>query len=414
MSANCNALIDHVSSSARSLPLVSGRMLQVTRSFGPYILGDDGIRYVDTAMGFGGTILGHAPAYVVEACTEALRNGPLPAFSHAGEERAATALARQMGPLDRVIFNNSGSEAVHLATRIARSVTGRRRVAKMAAGYDGWFDDVSLGTVSTPDAAFHDQHRPTNDHTTLLRFNDFGDVDRLFAETEDIAAVLFEPMLANAGCIMPAPGYLAHVQTVARRHGALLIADEVLMGFRLHAGLTSHLFGLDPDLATLGKAMASGIAAAAVAGRAAVMDRYHAQGGSRAGTYSGNPVACAAVEATMAALATADYPALLVRGESLRHTIEARFAAVGLPVKTSGYGSVFSPWFHPAAPATYDEAARMADADRSMALHLHLRAHGMLVMPSPYGRLYNSFAHDDEAYAAMHHAIGAAARAMAP
>ena len=363
-------------------------------------------------MGFGGSILGHAHPEVVEACIAALRDGPLPAFSHPGEEAAAAALARQLGPLDKLIFNNSGSEAVHLASRIARTVTGRPRIAKMAAGFDGWMDDVSLGNVMSPEAGFHDQHRPTNGRTTLLRFNDADDVDRLFAENDDIAAVLYEPMLANAGCLMPAPGYLAHVEEVARRHGALLIADEVLMGFRLHAGLASHLFGLDPDLATLGKAMASGIAAAAVAGRADVMDRYHALGGPRAGTYSGNPVACAAIKATMTVLSAADYPALLARGDALRTWIEARFADEGVPVRAVGFGSVFSLWFGPLAPASYDEAEQMADPNRSLALHLHLRARGMLVMPSPYGRLYVSFAHNDEAFALMREAIDGAARAL--
>lgn len=207
---------------------------------------------------------------------------------------------------------------------------------------------------------------------------------------------------------MPAPGYLAHVQDVARRHGALLIADEVLMGFRLQAGLTSHLFGLDPDLTTLGKAMASGIATAAVAGRAEVVDRYHALGGPRAGTYSGNPVATAAVEATMAALAVADYSALLQRGYALRLFNEASFAELGMQVRANGFGSVFSLWFGQTAPGTYVEAERMAAPDRSMALHLHLRTHGMLARPSPYGRMYVSFSHDDEAFGLMRTAAAAA------
>lgn len=412
MTCSAASLIDRVSSSARTLPPLGSEFLQIGRSAGPYLFGTDGRRYVDTAMGFGGTIVGHAHAAVVDACMAALRNGPLPAFSHPGEERAADALVRQLGPLQRVIFNNSGSEAVHLAARIARTVTGRPRIAKMAAGFDGWLDDVSLGNIGAPEASFHDQHRPTNGRTTLLRFNDVNDADRLFADNDDIAGVLYEPMLANAGCLMPAPGYLAHVQDVARRHGALLIADEVLMGFRLQAGLTSHLFGLDPDLATLGKAMASGIATAAVAGRAELMDRYHALGGPRAGTYSGNPVATAAVEATMATLAAADYPALLQRGDALRRSIEDAFAETGIQVRANGFGSVFSVWFGPTAPSNYDAAERMADPGRSMALHLHLRAHGMLAMPSPYGRMYVSFAHDDEAFGLMRAAVAAAAQAM--
>lgn len=403
------SLVDRVSSSARTLPPLAGHDLQILRSAGPYQFGDDGRRYVDTALGFGGTVLGHADPAVMEACTRALRDGPLPSWSHPGEERAAAALAGVLGALDRVIFTNSGSEAVHLAARIARTVTGRSRVAKMAAGFDGWLDDVALGGVGTPEAEFHDQHRPGNGRTTLLRFNDFADVERLFDENDDIAAVLYEPVLANAACLMPAPGYLAHVQAVARRHGALLIADEVLMGFRLHNGLTSHHDGLDPDLATLGKAVASGIATAAVAGKGAVLDEFTAHRGVRGGTFSGNPVACAAIEATLDRLARADYPALLAQGDTLRAGIVQAFAAAGVEVCTSGYGTVFSLWFAPVPPSTYEGAERLADAGRAMALHLRLRRSGVLTMPSPWGRCYTSFSHDAEAWDVLRQAFGTAA-----
>ncbi len=407
-----SSLVDRVSSTARTLPPVAGRDLSIVRSAGPYLYGDDGRRYVDTAMGFGGSILGHADPQVVRACTEALANGPLPAFSHPAEERAASALVQRLKGLQQVIFTNSGSESVHLAARIARTVTGRKRIAKMAAGFDGWLDDVAFGNVATPEARFHDQRRPATEKTTLLRFNDVHDVERLFDDNDDIAAILYEPMLANAACLMPAEGYLQHVQDVARRHGALLIADEVLMGFRLHNGLTSHQFGLDPDLATLGKAMASGIATSAVVGRTAILDRYQDLKGVRAGTYSGNPVACAAVEATMSRLAGMDYPALIARGDAFRAFVEQTFGSNGLAVRTSGYGTVFSIWFGQEVPAGYDAAERLVDAGRSLALHLHLREHGMLVMPSPYGRLYMSFAHDDAAFELMRDAFAKAARAM--
>lgn len=404
------SLVDRVSSSARTLPPADGCELQIVRSAGPYQWGDDGRRYLDTALGFGGTVLGHADPAVIEACTRALRNGPLPSWTHPGEETAAAALAAVLRPLSRVIFTNSGSEAVHLATRIARTVTGRPRIAKMAAGFDGWLDDVAFGNVTAPEAAFHDQHRPGNGRTTLLRFNDFTDVERLFDDSDDIAAVLYEPMLANAACLMPAPGYLAHVQATARRHGALLIADEVLMGFRLHNGLTSHHDGLDPDLATLGKAVASGIATAAVAGKPAVLDEFTARKGVRGGTYSGNPVACAAITATLAQLARADYPALLAQGDALRASIARSFAAAGLELSTSGYGTVFSLWHAPEPPTTYDGAERLADAERALSLHLRLRHEGVLTMPSPWGRIYTSFSHDDDAWTGLATAFAAAAR----
>jgi len=405
-------LVDGISSSARVLPPLDGVQLQIVRSQGPYLFGDDGRRYVDTAMGLGGSILGHAHPAVIEAVAAALRDGPLPGFAHDGEEQAAAALVKRTGPLDRVIFNNSGSEAVHLAARIARVATGRARVAKMAAGFDGWLDEMAFGNVTTREAGFTDV-RPSNPGVTLLRFNDFDDVDRLFAENDDIAAVVYEPMLANAACLMPAVGYLEHVQKVARAHGALLIADEVLMGFRLHAGLSSQAMGLDPDMATVGKAIGSGIAVGGVIGRSAIMEEFHRAKGLRGGTFSGNPLAAAAIRTTMKELTASDYPALQARGDALRAHIVDSFENVGVPVSTTGYGTVFSIWFAPEAPADYETALAIADPARSMHLHLELRRRGMLVLPSPYGRHYVTFAHDEEALAMARTAIAGAAQAMA-
>lgn len=405
-------LLDGISSSARVLPPLDGAMLEIVRSHGPWLEGSDGGRYVDFAMALGGTVLGHAHPAVIDAAVAALHSGPLPGFAHAGEEAAAAALTARTGPLDRMIFNNSGSEAVHLAARIARTVTGRAKVAKMAAGFDGWLDEMAFGNVTSEEAAFVDK-RPCNGGVTLLRFNDFADVDRLFAEHDDIAAVIYEPMLANAACLMPAPGYLEHVEAVARAHGALLIADEVLMGFRLCAGLSSHLLGLDPDLATVGKAIGSGVAVAGVIGRAAVMEAYHQAKGLRGGTFSGNPVAAAAVLATMRLLGAQDYTALQARGDALRAHIAASFAAVGLPACTSGYGDVFAIWFAEAPPATYADAIALADSARSLQLHLALRRRGVIVLPSPFGRHYVTFAHDDAAMAIAHAGFAGAAEAMA-
>lgn len=178
----------------------------------------------------------------------------MPSFAHAREEAAAAALAARCGDLSQVIFLNTGSEAVHLACRTARIATGRGRIVKFAAAYDGWYDPVAFGNTQSP-AARMTGARPERDGMLLLRYNDFADVERLFAEYDDIAAILMEPVLANAGCLEPAPGYLQYVTDRAHRNGALVILDEVLMGFRLHAGLTGHYLGVDADLAAVGKAI---------------------------------------------------------------------------------------------------------------------------------------------------------------
>ncbi len=406
-------LVGGISSAGRALPSLDGAPFVVTRSAGPHVWDSAGHRYIDTALGFGATMVGHGHPAVLEAVRAALDNGPMPAFPHALEEEAAAALAARTGALAGVVFVNTGSEAVHLAARIARAVTGRPRIAKFAAGYDGWYDDVAFGNAGAPEAAMRANLRPRSERTTLLRYNDPADVEQLFTDDPGIAAVLVEPMLANAGCVVPEPGYLAHLEKVARRHGALIIADEVLMGFRLAPGLTSHAYGLDPDLATVGKAIGSGIAVAAVVGRRDLMAAAEDGRAVRAGTYSGNPVASAAVVASMRLLCDADYPALLARGDRLRAALASALAGAGVTASTSGYGTVFTPWFTASPPRDYAGAVACLDPARTERLHAALRRHGVVTMPSPFGRLYLSFAHDDAVEAEMVEAFAAAASALA-
>jgi len=405
-------LVGGISSAGRAMPPLDGLSLTITRSHGAFLWDDQGTRYIDYLLGMGADFLGHAPAAVLAAVTEALANGPMPGLAHPLEERAAAALAAHLGPLDRIILLNSGSEAVHLACRTARIATGRPRIAKFAAGFDGWLDDVAFGNTGSPEAAMGANARPATDRTVLLRYNDLDDAERLFAEHDDIAAILVEPVLANAGCIEERPGYLAALQRIARRHGALIIADEVLMGFRLHAGLTSTLSGLEPDLATLGKAIGSGMPVAALAGRPDIMALFEQGRIARAGTYSGNPPACAAIIATMEALATLDYPALLARGDHLRAGITAALRQANLPATTSGHGSVFSLWFADTPPSTYAEATGLADPARSLALHLALRRQGVMTLRSPFGRMFLSAAHTEAEIDTTIAAFAAAAPAL--
>lgn len=390
-------LIGGISSGGRALPEIDGQAFGVGRSEGPWLWDEQGVRYVDTAMGFGATMLGHAQAQVVAASSAALRNGPMPSFAHADEESAAAALARFTGELSQVIFVNTGSEAVHLACRTARVATGRTRIAKFAAGYDGWYDAVAFGNAGQPAALMAGNERPEQDGMLLLRYNDFADAERLFRDCGDIAAVVVEPVLANAGCIVPAPGYLKHLSDLAHANGALVILDEVLMGLRLHPGLSGTLLGAEADLATVGKAIGSGVPVAALVGKPEYMGLFEQGKIVRAGTYSGAPPACAAVLATLKQLASADYPALLTRGDQLRADLVAAFAQKGIAVSTTGYGSVFTLWRSATPPLTYAEAVQVADSDWTLALHKALRRQGVTTMPFAFGRVYLTFAHDEEA-----------------
>ncbi|WP_429940919.1 aspartate aminotransferase family protein [Agrobacterium vitis] len=406
-------LVCGISSGGREVPDLDGKRFLVANAQGPYVWDEDGRRYVDTALGFGATFLGHTDPVVTEAIREALSKGSMPAYAHALEEEAAAALAAHSGDLTKVIFLNSGSEAVHLACRTARALTGRQKIVKMAAGYDGWFDDVAFGNAGAPEAKMATNERPANGNTLLLRFNDRQDVELLFEECDDIAAIVLEPMMANAGCILADPGYLQHVASIAHQHGALVIMDEVLMGFRLHGGLASHLMGIRPDLATVGKAIGNGVAVAALLGTPEVMAAFEDRRVNRAGTYNGNPVACAAVKAAMSVIDTVNYGALEKVGTDLQaHAIHV-FNNAGIDICASGYGTVFTLWRGKAPPSNYQEAAHLSDKDFTTKLHTELRRNGVMSMYNQFGRYYLSARHDEEALGLWAEAFETAARSIA-
>ncbi|WP_158784092.1 aspartate aminotransferase family protein [Pantoea sp. BAV 3049] len=390
-------LVGGISSAGRALPEIDGQTLMIEKAQGAWLWNADGQRYLDTALGFGATLLGHNPPAVVDAVQQAVKTMMMPAWSHALEEEAATTLSAFTGELNKVIFVNSGSEAVHLACRGARAVTGRHKVVKFAAGYDGWFDSVAFGNAGSAMAEMPGTTRPEKEGMLLLRYNDFKDVDALFAEHPDIAAVIVEPVMANAGCVEPAEGYLHYLADAAHRSGAMVILDEVLMGFRLHAGLCGHLFGVDADFATVGKAIGNGTVVAALVGKEQYMKVFEDGRAIRAGTYSGNPPVCAAVIATLNELRSKDYMQLLRSGDELCRKVIADCKAQGVELASSGYGTVFTFWQQATAPETYAQAVAAADHQWSMALHVALRRQHILSMPSAFGRFYLSFSHDQQA-----------------
>jgi glutamate-1-semialdehyde 2,1-aminomutase len=407
-----SALPGNISSMIRRLPDLDGKPFLVARAQGSTLTDTQGRRYVDLAMSMGATILGHAHPAVVEACTRALEQGSMPGFSHEQEAAAADVMVRDAGKLNRATFVTTGSEAVHLACRIARKTTGRRTIAKIAAGFDGWYDELAFGWSGSPEADLAGA-RPFVNGFTLLRWNDIADLEALFAENRDIAAVLIEPMLANAGSLMAEPGYLEAVGRICRKNGAMVISDEVLMGLRLHAGPTCHRFGLDPDLVTLGKAIGSGVPVAAVLGTEEAFSAVIDGRATRAGTYHGNPLVTSAVIATFDALRKSDYAAFLKRGEALRAEITAAFAEAGMTLSTSGIDSVFSLWFADRVPTRYLPAKASIRPDLSAELHLEMRRHGVVTIPSPWGRIFMSFAHSAADCAAVAEAYRQSAKKLA-
>ncbi len=384
-----------ISSNGRLLPDVDGLPFKVASSAGASIIDEQGRSYVDYAMAMGATILGHAHPEVVDAICLAAHRGPMPGFAHSGEEEAAEALTAYTGPLRRATFVNTGSEAVHLACRIARKLTGRPMMVKIGGGFDGWYDEVLFGLSGSLEAAWGGA-RPVRGKMTLVRYNDLGDVDSLFAERDDIAGVIIEPLLANAGCIEADPVFMQYLVAKARQAGAIIIADEVLAGLRLHPGLSSQRLGWSPDLATMGKAIGSGVPVAALLGTDEAFAPITKGEVTRAGTYNGNPLVCAAVTATMKLLASSDYDRLHAIGSRLRRTIEEAFGEKGIQVRTSGWDSVFSVWYADHRPHDYAQAMRCLNPEKTHRIHTELRRQGILTMPSPWGRMFVSFAHRDQ------------------
>jgi glutamate-1-semialdehyde 2,1-aminomutase len=390
------ALPGGISSTIRRLPDLDGSPFMVSHARGAYVYQANGQKLLDFAMAMGATILGHAHPALVEACTRALEQGSMPGFTHAREELAAAALVKTSGRLTRATFLTTGSEAVHLACRIARKTTGREVIAKIAAGFDGWYDEVAFGWSGAPETDLAGE-RPVRGGMTLLRWNDAADLETLLAARDDVAAVLIEPMLANAGSLVAEQGYLQKIGETCRRHGVMVIADEVLMGLRLHPGPTSHRVGLDPDLVTFGKAIGSGLPVAAVIGSEDAFEVIADGRAMRAGTYHGNPLVTSAVLATIEALGVADYRVLMARGRALREGIVQAFARHGIETATSGFDSVFSLWFSAEAPTRYAAAKNLVKHDIARELHLELRRRGILTIPGlgAWGRIFMSFAHTD-------------------
>lgn len=384
-----------ISSHGRGLPDVDGVELMIVKSKGGRLIDAQGRNYVDYGMAMGACLVGHGNDKVVEACKAALDDGPLPGFKHPREEKAAEALAEVGGRLSKVTFTSTGSEAVHLASRIARAKTGRHLIAKAVGGYDGWYDEFRFGLVDSPESLERNA-RPSNGDFTLFKVNDLADLELLFADHGgELAAVIIEPMLGNAGCLVPDRAYLEKLTELAHKAGALVISDEVMVGLRLGFRPVSEQMGLTADLMTMGKAIGSGLPVAAVLGTPDAFSVVESGQVGCYGTYQGNPVVTAAVSATLEYLKAADYEKLFAYGKRLRSGIVDAFADEGITVCTSGFPSAFSLWFSPTPPTNYAECRERVKPDVSKFLYEQMRREGVVTLPSPWGRLFFSFEHGD-------------------
>ena len=305
--------------------------LFVSRAAGAHVWDLEDARYIDYVMAWGPTIIGHSHPHVVEAVMRTVPRMQMVGMGHVLEYEAAELVIDAVPGAERLLWTNSGTEAVQIALRLARAATGRSKVLKFTKSYHGWHDSVyaSMGPDHTDEAAVPSsagQSLNAIRDLVVTGFNDIPAVERILGEARqrDIAAVLIDPIMSNAGLIPPAPGFLERLRELCDRNGVVLIFDQVIAGFRIARGGVTERYGVTPDISTFGKAIAGGFSQSAVVGKAGLIDQVES-GVSHAGTYNGNPVALAAVKATQEVLAE---PGLYDRLESVSAYFESEVRSV--------------------------------------------------------------------------------------
>ncbi len=404
-----------VNSPVRAFRGVGGTPRFLARGQGCKVWDVDGKEYVDYVGSWGPLLLGHAHPAIVEAVRAAAGDGLTFGAPTEREVQLANAVSRLVPAAQKIRLVTSGTEATMTAVRLARGFTRRDRVIKFAGAYHGHADTFLIkagsggATFGTPDSAGVPAGVAALTH--VARFNDLASVRAVFTEyPQDVAAVIVEPILGNVGVVPPADGFLRGLKKLCDEFGALLVFDEVITGFRVGFGGAQELYGVTPDLCTLGKILGGGLPLAAVAGRAGIMDHLAPLGKVyQAGTLSGNPLATAAALATLNVLETKPpYPALDGAAKKLADGITAKIAEAGVAATVNRVGSMFTIFFTKDKVADAETALR-ADAQAYGRFFHACLEEGVYLPPSQYETAFVSTAHDG---AAIDRTIAAVAKAL--
>jgi glutamate-1-semialdehyde 2,1-aminomutase len=405
-----------VSSPVRSFASVGGEPFFVVSGRGSRVRDADGRSYVDFVMSYGPHLFGHGPAFVRRALDRASRRGTSYGAPTELEVRLAEKVSKLVPSIEMVRFVNSGTEATMSAVRLARGATGRKRILKTDGGYHGHADGflvsagsgvATLGIAGSPGVP--DEIAAL---TTVVPYNDPSALESAFAKYPgDIAAFIVEPVAANMGLALPNPGYLEAARELTRRHGALLIFDEVISGFRVAAGGAQEIYGVRPDLTTLGKILGGGLPVGAYGGARDLMERMAPSGPVyQAGTLSGNPLA---MEAGLAMLGEIErrppYAELEKRGSLLEARLREAIAERGLGdrLTLTRLGSLLTLFFAP-GPLSDFAAIRRCDTKLYAAFFHAMRERGVFLPPAQFEAWFVSTAHDDDTLRKAARAAGAA------
>jgi glutamate-1-semialdehyde 2,1-aminomutase len=390
-----------VNSPVRAFKGVGGTPRFIARGRASHLVDVDGNDYVDYVLSWGPLIVGHCHPEVMREVQDAMKDGSSFGAPSPREIQLAEVVRERMPWVEKMRFCSSGTEATTAAIRLARGFTGRDDILKFDGCYHGAGDSLlvkagsGVETLGLPDSPGVPADLAR--HTLTLPFNDLAAVQKLFAERgAKLAAVIVEPVVGNMGVLVPRAGYLQGLLDACRKHGALLIVDEVMTGFRLSSGGACGLYGIRPDLVTFGKVIGAGLPVGAFGGRADAMDRVAPAGPVyQAGTLSGNPMAMAAGFATLKLLTPAAYEKLERLSAKLAEGLAKAAAEAKVPVQVNRVGSMLTVFF--SDKPVFDAASARACSTKRFGAFFHaLLENGVYFPPSQFEAAFLSTAHTED------------------